>query len=154
MLLNNTGIQTGPLDIRQEFSKDLKVEQSNDQSMNHCQHFKIQSEFVREKKEKNTQRELGRMKWNCITKTGLADDATMQWMDVSESELTEKTWQNSVAERKGGLEGIKKLTGLVADRSAGPHPRRWGCDDGAKMMRRSRRNWDGIICRGGTAGRG
>jgi len=95
------------------------------------------------------------MKPNCITKTVcLADDATMQWMDVSESELTEKTWQNSVAERKGGLKGIKKLTGLVADRSAGPPPRRWGCDDGAKMMSRSRRNGDGVICRGGTAGRG
>ena len=74
-----------------------RYEQSNDQSMNHCQHFRIQSEFVREKKKKNTQRELGRMKWNCVTKTGLADDATMQWMDVSENELTKETSQNSVA---------------------------------------------------------
>ena len=77
----------------------------------------------------------------------------MQWVDVSENEVTEETSQNSVAERKGGLEGIKKLTGLVADRSAGPPPRRWGCDDGAKMMRRSRRNGDGVYV-GGSAGRG
>ena len=58
VLLNNTGIQTGPLDIRQEFSKDLKVEQWNDQSMNHCQHFKIQRE------ERERERERERFKGN------------------------------------------------------------------------------------------